>query len=324
MHGKRSQHLQGVILVLTAAALWGAVGPVAKVAFAEGVKPLEVALWRAMIGWVFFALHAALGRQRGIGRRRPTSSRRGVARRLVVHRSDLPAVVIFALVSVTGFYGSYQLAIRLGGAARAAVLLYTAPAWVAIMAAGFLGERLGLVSILSIVVSMAGVALVSFSRGGGETDRHWAGVLFGLAAGFSYALYYILGRRLLSRYSAPTLFAWILILGGAGLLPFVEVTLPTPRAIAALLFIGFASTYCAYSAYSAGLMRLYSSQASVIATMEPVVAAILAYLVLEERLGTAGYVGAGLVLIGVLLQARYGPGEQRSTEPNPTKGSQRS
>jgi DME family drug/metabolite transporter len=301
----RSRQIQGVLLILLAAALWGAVGVVAKAAFEEGVAPLEVALWRALIGWALFALHAAL---------------RG---EVTVALRDVPLVVLFGLISVSGFYGSFQLAIRFGGAARAAVLLYTAPAWVAIMAAIFLKEAVRGRTIFSIVISFAGVALISLFGGPAEaaggvaaagrgaagtitkstSPPSWAGVVFGLIAGFTYALYYILGRRLLRRYQATTLFAWILLIGALGLLPFVSFSLPSLRASLALLFIGFASTYCAYAAYSIGLMRLRSSQAAVIATMEPVVAAVLAFFFWQEYLGLWGYLGAILVITGVLLQS---------------------
>lgn len=131
----------------------------------------------------------------------------------------------------------------------------------------------------------------------------WIGIVFGLIAGVTYAQYYIVGRRFLERYSSITLFSWILFVGAAGLLPFVSLRIPSLRAGLALLFIGFAATYCAYITYSLGLMRLRSSQAAVIATMEPVVAALLAYVFWQEYLGLGGYIGAALVITGVVIQA---------------------
>jgi uncharacterized membrane protein len=182
------RHASGVLLVLAAAILWGSLGPVSRVALAEGMEPLAVAFWRATFGWVFFAAHA------------------GAQRSLVIARHDIALVVLFGLVSVSGFYGSYQLAVLFGGAARAAVLLYTAPVWVAGLAIAFLGERLRRRTAAGILVSLSGVALISVSSGGetgvpaGMTGTGGGlGILFGLIAGFTYALYYILGRRLLGR-----------------------------------------------------------------------------------------------------------------------------
>jgi len=278
----------GVLAILFAGSLWGALGPVSKIAFAEGVAPLAVAFWRALFGWLFFVVHA------------------GFRRSLAIDRRDIPGVIVFALVSVSGFYGSYQVAVHFGGAARASVLLYTAPAWVAIMAVLVLGEPIRMRTIVSIVVAIAGVALISLSGEGTgrlEGANPVVGIVFGLIAGFTYALYYIVGRRLLERYSSLTLFSWILIIGAAGLLPFVSARIPSIRAALALLFVGFAATYCAYVVYSLGLVRLRSSQAAVIATIEPVVAAVLAYFFWDEYLGLGGYVGASLVITGVVIQS---------------------
>lgn len=277
-----------MVYILIAATLWGALGPVSKIAFAEGITPLTVAFWRALTGWAFFFMHAAFRRT------------------LKIQKRDIASVAIFALISVSGFYGSYQLAVLYGGAARAAVLLYTAPAWVAVMAVLFLNEEVRGRTIVSVLVAITGVALISLSGDGVgrlEGSAPWIGIIFGLIAGFTYGLYYILGRRLLERYSSITLFSWILLIGAAGLLPFVSLHIPSLRGALALLFIGFVATYCGYIAYSLGLVRLRSSQAAVIATIEPVAAAILAYLFWDEYLGVWGYIGAFLVITGVLIQS---------------------
>jgi DME family drug/metabolite transporter len=252
------------------------------------MEPLAVAFWRATFGWVFFVAHA------------------GAQRSLAIARRDVPLVVLFGLVSVSGFYGSYQLAVLFGGAARAAVLLYTAPVWVAGLAMIFLGERLRRRTAIGILVSLSGVALISFSAGGGAgvgSSDNALGTLFGLIAGFTYALYYILGRRLLGRYRSTTLFSWILAIGALGLLPFISPVIPSIRAAGALVFLGLVATYLAYLCYSAGVVRLLSSESAVIATAEPVVAAILAYLFWGETLGMVGSIGAALVIAGVLVQA---------------------
>ena len=100
---------RGYIYILTAAMLWGLIGPFAKVAFKEGVSPLEVAFWRAVLAWFFFAFQSLL------------------QRRVTVKIHDLPGLAMFGFICVTLFFGSYQIAVERGGAALASVLLYTAP-----------------------------------------------------------------------------------------------------------------------------------------------------------------------------------------------------
>jgi DME family drug/metabolite transporter len=68
--------------------------------------------------------------------------------------------------------------------------------------------------------------------------------------------------------------------------------------------IGFFSTYLAYALYAAGLRRLEATRASVVATLEPVLAAVFAYLWWGERFSAGGYLGAGLVLLAVYLVIR--------------------
>jgi DME family drug/metabolite transporter len=204
--------IRGYLLIVFAAVLWGIIGPVARRAFAEGVSPMEVAFWRAVLAWIFFGIHALL------------------QRRIRFKTNDLPFMLIFAATGVTLFYSSYQLAVQKGGAALSAVLLYTAPAWVAVMSRMFFKERMNPAKMAALAATLTGVAAISL--GGGEFTSTTApmAVVWGLLAGFSYSLYYIFGKHFQGRYSAPNLFFYILPIGAAGLLPWVTFTDKTPTA----------------------------------------------------------------------------------------------
>ncbi|HEX5581411.1 MAG TPA: EamA family transporter [Gemmatimonadaceae bacterium] len=268
--------------ILLAATLWGLLGPVAYVALREGVSPLEIAFWRAALASVLYAAHAAV---RGSWR---------------IERRDVPAVVAFGAVGVSVFYGSYMLAVERGGAALAAVLLYTAPAWVALLARIFLGERLGARKLVALAATLAGVVLVA-TAGGGALRVDTAGIVWGLVAGWSYATYYLFGRRYFARYDAAGVLALALPVGALGLLPFVDFAAKSTAAWGALLFLAVVPTYAAYLLYAAGLRRVEATRAATVATIEPVVAAVAAYVAFGERLSPMGYVGAAVVLGGVLL-----------------------
>jgi DME family drug/metabolite transporter len=281
----------GYTCIIAAALLWATIGPAARFALRAGVQPLEISFWRAAIGGLLFALHAAM---------------RG---RLRIARRDLPAVGGFALLGVTIFYWSYFRAVQLGGAALAAILLYTAPAWVALAAALWLGERLTIRKSLAVVLTLTGIALVALgsgSNGLGDASRsatRAAALAWGLLAGLAYAAYYLFGKRYFARYEASTLFAYALPLGALMLLPAVAFA---PKSVAdwlVLLFLGVVPTYGAYLLYSIGLARVEATRAATVATLEPVAAAALAYAVWGEALHGLGYVGAALVLAGVVVVA---------------------
>ncbi len=286
----------GYILILLAAVCWGLIGPVAKLAFREGVEPLEVAFWRAALGGVLFGAHAAWRRS---GR---------------VAREHLGVLVAFGLVGVTLFYGAYQLAVEQGGAALASVLLYTAPAWVAGMGVLWLGERLTGAKLAALGMTVLGVVGVALG-GSAEVRPSVSAVGWGLVSGLAYALYYLFGKRYFERYDPALLYAYALPVGAVGLLPWVSFSAKTPVAWGALLGLVVVSTYLAYLLYAEGLKRVEATRASIVATLEPVVAAALAYAWWGERFGPLQYVGAGLILAAVVVAVR---GER--TAPRPERG----
>jgi drug/metabolite transporter, DME family len=292
----------GYAYIVAAALLWATIGPAARFALRAGVQPLEISFWRAAIGGLLFAVHAAT---------------RG---RLRIARHDWPAVGGFALLGVTIFYWSYFRAVQLGGAALAAILLYTAPAWVALAAALWLGERLTARKSLAVVSTLAGIALVAFgsdSSGPGPASlasTRATALAWGLLSGLAYAGYYLFGKRYFTRYEASTLFAYALPLGAALLLPAVAFAPKSAEDWLVLLFLGIVPTYGAYLLYSIGLARVEATRAATVATLEPVAAAALAYAFWGEALRGLGYVGAALVLAGVLIVATE-RGVRETVEP---------
>jgi drug/metabolite transporter, DME family len=282
-------------LVLLAALLWGLLGPLSRGVLEAGVGPVEIAFWRAFIAGLMFLLHAALA-----------------GKLALEHRRDLWLFAAFALVGVTLFYVSLPLAIQTGGISLAIILLYTAPAFVALGAWLLLGEAMTPRKLALMIMTLAGVALVSL--GGGEGIRvSLAAVFWGLIAGLTYASYYIFGKWVLGRYAPVTIYALVLPLGTLGLLPLVDFSPKPAHAWGLLLALAFLSTYLAYLLYFTGLRRVEASRAVLVASVEPVFAAFLAALLFDERFSPLGFSGAALVLAAAALASlpavrKAGPG----------------
>ncbi len=276
---------KGYLFIASAACLWGILGPVSSLAFEQGVSPLEVAFFRAFLTWILFACHA------------------GVTNQYKIDIKDIPMLSLFGFLGVTVFYGSLQLAVKNGGIAMASVLLYTAPAWVAIMSFIIFKEKMSVIKIGAVLLTLVGAGFVSVGTGTAATEFSFnsLAILCGLLSGFSYSLYYIFGKLFSEKYSSSTLFTYILPVGALCLLPFFSFSEKGLAAWLCLITIAVFCTYGAYYFYYIGLRYLEPTRAVVTATLEPFVAAVIAFIWWQEIFNVFGYLGSVLIIGSVFM-----------------------
>ncbi len=290
------QYYAGYFFIFVAALCWGFLGILGRIAMESGIAPFDVAFWRALIGGGCLFLHALCLKQ---------------AR--VHSKKDFLHFCLFGVFSIASFFVAYQYAVREGGAALASVLLYTAPAWVAVFSRIFFGLRFTLVTGIAIVVALIGGMLISFSpaevvgMGGAENTEQETplpvlGILFGLLSGFLYATHYVVTKKLLTRYSSFTLYGYATLVAALCLLPFTNIRLDLGlSAWLALFGTGFLSTYVAYWAYCEAIKRVHPTKVAVLATCEPVIATVAAWYIWGESFSIMGWFGAVLILSTVLI-----------------------
>jgi DME family drug/metabolite transporter len=281
---------RGYAFIVAAAVLWGMIGPFSRLAFQEGIAPMEVAFWRALLTWLLFGGHAIIRRE------------------VRLYPKDIPYILVFGICGVSLFYFFYQMAVKLGGAALAAVLLYTAPAWVIVLSRIFLKESITPTKISAMVLTLIGISAISMGKdaGPGGSQVSVSAIAFGLLSGICYSLYYIFGKHFTGRYSSYNLFLYVLPVGTLGLLPWVVFTPKTPTAWLALVSLAIICTYGANSCYYLGLKYLEAGRASITATLEPVVAAVVAYFWWGEMFTVQSYMGSAVILFAVVLMIRSG------------------
>lgn len=279
--------LKGYAFIITAASCWAFIGIFSSIAFAQGLEPMEVAFWRALLAWLCFGTQALI---------------RGETRLI---RKDIPLFVFFGVFGIFIFYVAYQYAVKSGGAALAAVLLYTAPAWVVVCSFFIFRERLGLHKILAVVLVIIGVFMISRSgsefRGDSISSFGIIALASGLISGFCYSLYYTVGKYFSLYYSSANLFLYVLPVGFLCMFPLVEFAPKNSTAWAALISVSIISTYLANYCYYRGVKYLEAGRASIAATLEPVVATAAAYVILGESLSVFGYLGAAVIIAAVLI-----------------------
>lgn len=283
----------GYLLILAAAALWGSLGVVGRMAFRAGVTPLEAAFFRAALAFAAALILALITDRQA----------------LRIQRSDLSLFALYGLVSIAVFFFVYLFAISRTSVATAAILLYTAPAFVIIISAAAFRESITGMKAVAIALAFAGCVLVVRGYDPQSLRLNLPGVLAGLASGLTYALYSIFGKTALRRYRPVTTLVYAL---GFGMMFLGAIALPagavrwTHSAVgwSTILYLALVTTLLAQWLYLTGLGRVEAGRASLVATLEPVVAALLGYLILNERLEGLQILGGVLVLMAVLTVRR--------------------
>lgn len=230
-----------------------------------------------------------------------------------IRSSDTVRMVLFGLVSVTAFYLALILAFRHSGVTVGTLLLYLSPVVVTLGAALWLNDRLTPVKLLALGLSLAGLVLIVEAWRPGGMEVSLAGLLFGLASAVTYGSYSLFGKPLTARYAPGTLLVWTLTVGAVGLVMVKLATSPAEwpslgasAAIAA--WCGLVLTLLPFGFYTIGLSRIAASEASIIATVEPVLAAVFAFALLRKRIGPGQVLGGACVVGSVMVLATRGRG----------------
>ena len=219
---------------------------------------------------------------------------------------DIWCFIGTGICSLLFFTYCYFQAITIMDLSTAAVLLYTAPSIVMILSLVLFHERITVQKLIALVLAFAGCCLVSLV--GGEHKLSTVGILYGLGAGFGYALYSIFARYALDRgYSSNTInfYSCLLTTIGAviiwGAAQPLGVMFASWQGFGLCTALGIVTCYLPYLLYTYGLTGLETGKASILASFEPVVATLVGIFVFHETLTPLSALGCVCVLSAVVL-----------------------
>ena len=281
----------GELYIVAGAALWGAIGVFFNYLSALGLQPLQIVALRVGSAALAFMLYLVFSGRKDL---------------LKIAPRDVVYFIGTGIFSLVFFYWCYFNTIKLASLAVAAVLLYTSPVWIVLLAAVFFHERLSPQKILAVLLTLLGTALIVgvFSDGGARLSPLAA--LLGLGAGFGYALYSIFGKFALSKYAPETVSAYTFIFATLGAVPlaasygWTDVYL-LPQTWLGTFGIGVVCCLLPFVLYTRGLKQVEAGKAAVLATVEPAVAALFSVALYHEPLGFAKISGMALVFAAILL-----------------------
>jgi len=292
----------GYGLYLLAATLWSLNGTVAKIILEQGIPWYRLSELRVTAACFVLVVWVAL-------RNRPS---------MRLQRSEIVPLLAYGVLGIAATQTLYLVALQRMPISIALLLEFTAPIMVALYVKFVRHEPVRNRVFGALVLAMAGLAMVAQVWDGLTLDA--LGVLAGLAAAVALAFYFLQGERLVAHrdpvslvmygFMAASLF-WVVVapwwsfpweyldfsaqFAGAG------PEIPSWVYVAYMVVLG---TVVPFALAMASMRHISASQASVVGMSEPVIAGIIAWLVLGEILAPVQLVGGFVVLLGIVLAER--------------------
>lgn len=277
--------------VLLAGILWGFMGVLVRTLNAVGLGSMEISFVRAFVTFAVMLAGLLLFDREA----------------LKIKLKDVWCFIGTGAFSVAFFNFCYFKTMTYTSLSVAAVLLYTAPAFVMLMSAVLFKEKLSKRKLLALLLAFLGCAFVSGIVGGAGA-LSGIGILYGLGAGLGYALYSIFGRYALIRgYRSVTISFYTFLFAFVSTFFFADVKAvfgavgtDTGLLVKSVLLVLLVTLF-PYLSYTKGLNGMENGKASVLASIEPVVATMVGVLLYKERLNMWNVLGICLVLGSIVL-----------------------
>lgn len=292
------------MFIVIAAVLWGIIGIFVTKLYELGFSPTQVVTIRAVSASLFLLIYIMLKNPR----------------LLKIKITDSKYFVGTGIISFVFFNWCLFHAIQETSISIATILLYTAPAFVTIFSRVIFKESLTAMKVTALVLTMVGCAFVVGIFPANQSTITAYGMLLGLGSGFFYGLYSIFGKQALVKYDSLTVTVYTFIFAAIAVIPFSEMQtfislFSSKEACIYGISIGLLSTTLSFIFYTKGLTSVESSRASIMATIEPVVASILSFLIFSETLSWIQYAGILLVIVAVIMvQDLKRPGGKMNSE----------
>ncbi len=277
------------ISILLAGGLWGLTGLFVRNLNASGFNNMHLLFIRSVVTALVLGIYLLFTDRQ----------------KLKIKLRDLWCFFGTGILSFLAFGFFYFYTISHASMSVAAILLYTSPFFVMLMASIFFREKITPIKIGALILALLGCFLIC------GTDKNVTltpVVLFtGVMSGFCYALYSIFGRVALKKYDSLTVTAYTFIFAAVGALFATDIpdmaaaSIEYPGAFLLSLVFAIVSAVLPYILYTYGLSHTDTAKASIMATFEAVMASIVGIIAFDEKLTIWGIFGIAFVFLAVAL-----------------------
>lgn len=219
---------------------------------------------------------------------------------------EIPTLVVLGILQTSGFTGLIIWALVEGGAGKTAVLTYTMPFWVMVLAWPLLGEKIRGTQWFAVILSLMGLLFILDPL---HLGADYFSMLLALAGGVCWALSVIVAKKLHKRVpdmDLMSLTAWQMLFGSIPIV-IAAFLIPAPPIQWTSNFIGavfFNAVLCnalAWLLWLYALQRLSAGVASMTSLVAPVLGVLAAWFQLGERPGVGEAIGMALIGLSLVI-----------------------
>lgn len=285
--------VKGFCLAALAALFWGVSGTFAQFLFQQrGINIEWMITMRLLISGFFLLIFAKLGEKSDLFE-------------IWRDKKDAVQLMIFSIVGMLAVQYTYFAAIKHSNAATATVLQYAGPVMIAIYLA-FKNKKVpAFLEMTAIILAVLGTVLLVTHGDISSLSISGAALFFGLASAVSLAIYTLQPVKLLSKYKSSVVIGWGMLCGGI-VFSFVKAPWEIEgdwdfQAFGYTTFIVIFGTLIAFYAYLSAVKIIGGQKTSLLASMEPLSATVLAVLWLNVSYSTVDWIGSFFIISTVFL-----------------------
>jgi drug/metabolite transporter (DMT)-like permease len=280
----------GYLYVCLAGLLFAMSGTSSKFLFNSGITPYQLIQMRTTLAFLGLLIWLCL--------------RHSALLKISIY--DFPYFLSLGVFGIGAAQFFYLFAISKINVAPAILLHYTGPIFVALYVVFGQRQKIGIMSILAIFGTLVGCFLVVGAYNFQLLTLNRIGIISGMLAAISFAIYTVLSEHGMRKYTP-----WTVLLYGMAfaalmwnvLHPPLEALLHrySPVQWGWILFIGIGGTIFPFGLYFEGIKRIRSTHASITATVEPISAGVIASIFLGEVMAFLQIIGGLIVIVSIIM-----------------------
>lgn len=280
----------GDLLVIIAGVCWGLIGIFTRKLGGFGLDSIQITFLRNLFAAIMLLVIVIFKDRKSI----------------CIKIKDIWMFCGTGILSIAFFNVCYFKVIELASLSVAAILLYTAPAMVMIMSCIFFKEKFTRKKTVALIMAFTGCVFTTGILEG--TERLSISIIIiGLLSGFGYALYSIFGTWAIRKYNSFTVSLYTFFFAFISLIPLcdvkatVNILLGNHTTIWISIGLAAVSTIVPFLCYTAGLKRMEAGKASIMAFIEPLVAALCGILIFNEKVSISNVIGIVFIFLSVII-----------------------